>query len=283
LKTEEIISTLQRGKNLYDELSKQNATAGLPPTYSSDFSTFILLGLLSQINSNQSKNPASTSSDLINLLRAQSTMLLSLQNTVNKSYEYIRALALKVAALENMKSSQSVHGSGSQSVSGCIHVGNDGKCSDCTQEKTLDCSSCGDSIFDSRAFKCKNYDNCDNAYCEDDKNELSSLGYCDDCRIVNCDGDCDNDEIEVGCEHRCLNPNCAEKRIFCDDCAIRLLDEKDGQCADCKNAATCDCDECNKAFIETRLTKCAEKDCSNSYCPNCIDELNGNGLCPNCA
>lgn len=116
-------------------------------------------------------------------------------------------------------------------VAGCEHVGLDGKCATCTDDKTTKCSGgCDDDVVISKATKCKDED-CDHHFCDGCKDDgLSEWGYCEDCNVWTCD-DCGN-EIDCGTEKMCANPECQGGDGYCDECAQQHFNDK-GLCEDC--------------------------------------------------
>ncbi len=164
-------------------------------------------------------------------------------------------------------------------VSGCIHIGSDGKCASCTEDETVDCSRCDETVVLDKAYKCLNYDNCGHAYCEGDKGELTEYGYCDDCHELECDADgCDN-EIEAGTQKDCANESCTQ--YFCDGCAPCLFNEK-GFCPTCSGEELFDCDGCDTAYTESLITMCKGKDCEVGFCGDCKGDYLTEGLCSDC-
>jgi len=163
---------------------------------------------------------------------------------------------------------------------GCEHVGFDGKCVDCTDDDTTQCSGCDKEVVKTKAAKCKDKD-CDQYYCEECKGELSEYGYCSNCSTLTCDG-C-GDEIDSGTEKICARPKCREGKDFCDECAARLLTAQ-GLCSTCAKEKTIACDECGTECVASRLAKCLGGDnCELLYCPDCKNgALDEAGLCTLC-
>ncbi|HLD49172.1 MAG TPA: hypothetical protein VJB11_02310 [archaeon] len=167
-------------------------------------------------------------------------------------------------------------------VAGCEHIGSDGKCIDCTDDRTVDCSDCGEPVVLTKAHKCKDYEQCENAYCEGCKdNNISEHGYCDDCSTIECDRCGDN--IDRREEHKCKNPNCREKEHFCDECGPRFLNAE-GMCPDCSGEEENNCNGCNETFTNSVLTKCSNYDeCETAFCDECKpQQLNQAWYCDEC-
>lgn len=172
-----------------------------------------------------------------------------------------------------------------QVVSGCIHVGNDGKCTACTRDEVEVCceATCQEDVIVSKVHACKDPD-CTNVYCNDHEDELNEHGYCNDCDTLDCDGDNCSNQIDNGTEHRCSNPGCEQNEGFCDDCAARLLNAK-GECAACSKEEESDCSDCGNTVTQSRLTVCSNPDCMEKpgYCPGCKKKnLDRRGRCDDC-
>ena len=175
-------------------------------------------------------------------------------------------------------------------VSGCCHVGSDGKCTGCTSDETVECSGdCGSDfpIIAAKAIRCKNKD-CEAAFCEEcAKENLSEHGYCGDCNTISCDG-CEGD-LEAGTEKFCANAECTNgagntRYGLCEDCAPNLLTEA-GLCASCAGEEESECNGCDSHFIESRLKKCGGFDeCGSRHCATCAKKnLNAAGYCEDCS
>ncbi|MBI4708632.1 MAG: hypothetical protein HY764_00265 [Candidatus Portnoybacteria bacterium] len=171
----------------------------------------------------------------------------------------------------------------SQKISFCQHVDDKGKCMVCSKEDTIQCSDCREGVIESRAFKCRSFDHCEIAFCEECKDGLSERGYCEDCATFYCDGGNCQELIDRDTEIRCANPGCPRDDDYCKDCANRLLNET-GFCSDCSGEEETDCSSCGSPATSSRLIRCANPDCEdeNAYCHECADELDKDGFCPDC-
>ena len=169
------------------------------------------------------------------------------------------------------------------SAVGCEHVDSQNKCVGCTEEDKRDCANCGETCIELKLTKCKDFDECDNAYCSQCVEEyIGSTGFCTDCGTIDCDG-CDT-ELENGTQKRCKNPDCEKQEDYCPECALALLNKK-GLCATCSGEEVLTCDgDCSGDFTESLLIKCKNFDeCSHSYCAeDAKSALNKLGYCSDC-
>lgn len=121
-----------------------------------------------------------------------------------------------------------------EETTGCCHVGTDGKCVDCTQDKTDECSGdgCDQTIVVSKGHACKNPE-CGRVFCDNcAENELNEHGYCGECSELECACENCEEKVDAGGEPVCKNPECKEKPALCEECAKDLLDER-GFCWAC--------------------------------------------------
>lgn len=165
---------------------------------------------------------------------------------------------------------------------GCVHVDQQNQCVDCSDEPKHDCTECSETIFLSKAVKCKDFEDCDNAYCpECAKESILPNGYCHDCGTIKCDS-CD-DEIDNGAQKKCSNSDCQTNNDYCETCALRLLNKK-GECSTCSEEQEVDCSSCDLSFTDSLLEKCKNFDsCGHSYCADDVkDNLNEFGFCDEC-
>lgn len=168
---------------------------------------------------------------------------------------------------------------------GCDHVGSDGKCQECTGDRTEDCSGCEKSVVVARARQCKDYDECNHLYCSDCVEAcINENGYCEDCSVVDCDGDGCGESVDRGTQKTCSRTFCEQKPDLCDMCAARLLNA-DGLCSGCSGEEERDCSDCGVTHTESRLTKCKDyEECTNEYCGDCKEHrISEQGYCDDCS
>lgn|GEM_PF-5930784 len=169
---------------------------------------------------------------------------------------------------------------------GCLHVGKDNKCISCTEDEIITCCEqyCTVEIIESKARKCKNYEECGSAYCDDHNDEINEYGFCPDCSEVSCDGaGCDN-EMERGSDvhFRCSNPECKSNEDFCNECASRLLNAQ-GLCPQCSGEEELQCSNCDAYSIVSKSYKCKNYDeCGHVYCQDDQGQLNKYRYCSDC-
>jgi hypothetical protein len=286
---ENLVIILKRGKEMYDLIQKESGKPGIPSTYASEFLPSLLFGIVLQNSLKPVVEDNTPLTPPVSFKSFEGQLDLSpMIEAVKQLSERIEALSGKIAELESQKTTQVPNQEQNQKqnqtfVPGCMHVGFDGKCVECSREKSQECSdySCEEEIFVERAYKCKNFDECGNVYCDEHKDDLSEHGYCDDCHLCDCDGNC-GDEIENGTQTRCSNPECTSDKDYCDECSKRYFNS-DGKCSDCTGDKFEDCSSCGNECIKTNLTKCKNEVCDNVYCPYCVEnELDEKGLCSNC-
>ncbi len=165
----------------------------------------------------------------------------------------------------------------------CGHVDLKGKCMQCTEETLQSCFHCDEELVLVKMVKCKDFENCDHAYCaECAKTQMTEGGYCDDCGNVSCSG-CDED-VEQGAQKKCANPDCTFKPDYCAKCALALLNKK-GWCSTCSEEEVQACDgDCGEEFTQSLLIECKNfDDCGHSYCEeDAKTALNELGYCDDC-
>lgn len=168
-------------------------------------------------------------------------------------------------------------------VGACPHVASDGKCADCTEQKTEDCYACDKTIVVANGRRCKmDEDDCGHLYCSDCADDkLNEHGYCEDCAVISCSG-CDDEELDRGTETRCSKQFCKSAVALCDTCKDEDLNGA-GECPDCSGEDRIECNGCERNFTGSRITACKDEDCNQDFCAACKDEgLNEHGYCEDC-
>jgi hypothetical protein len=282
---------VQLGKNIFSQLTKGNVISGYPSRdeIGAIFSTVLVSSLQERFSF---PDPPVSEPEVVSRVcvkEAESSLISECPNCGHdfekcRRGEYAASLKQDVSPVFQQPAIESGEVQ-STCLSSCIHVDSAGKCVKCTEDSVIECSDCGEEMIESKAYKCKNYEECEKAYCEDHKENLNEYGYCEDCDTLECDGDDCRESIERGTEHHCANPDCPDNYDYCDDCVKRLLN-KDGLCSHCSGEGELVCSSCDKIVTESQFTRCANPDCEdgNGYCPECKDnELGEEGLCDNCS
>ena len=164
----------------------------------------------------------------------------------------------------------------------CCHVGTDGKCVNCTNENTVGCSDCDETIIKAKGRECK-YPGCDHIYCDECAgNNLSETGFCNDCSTVECNESECRESFDRGTGKKCSNSDCPNKdEEYCDECAPDIFNEQ-GLCPKCSGEGEYECDNCQHSVTASKAVKC-KADCERVYCKKCAgDNLNESGYCDDC-
>lgn len=163
----------------------------------------------------------------------------------------------------------------------CSHVDDLGKCTECTEGDTCECSHCSTDMIEARGYKCKG-EGCGNIYCDGDdcKSQLNDAGFCGDCESFTCDN-CNEEDVETEKMIRCANPDCKTDKDLCPTCGPKLLNEA-GLCPDCSDEEEFTCTECECGVTNSRAFVCKDEDCGAIYCVDHKEELNEAGYCSDC-
>ncbi len=155
----------------------------------------------------------------------------------------------------------------------CIHVGSDGRCTECTKDETSECGGCEMIIIAAKGHACRD-EECNAIFCDNCEGALSEYGFCEDHCTFTCDCDA---EIERGEERRCAAPDC--DIAFCDNCATNRFTAEE-RCASHGGENETACVDCGDVFLVSRLIKCAGSRCGNAFCARCKPKrLNLLGRC----
>lgn len=146
-------------------------------------------------------------------------------------------------------------------------------CVECvSSELIVECSGsscCSNPILKSKAILCKNFDDCEAAFCKDcAKENLDEQGYCEDCNSFEC-SHCEN-RFHISDGLKCSNMKCKYEEVFCKKCSKFSLDSV-GACLKCSTESTSTCVDCQNKTLTNQATKCSN--CARSVCPSCSQTM----------